>query len=213
MSDASKPVVLITGVSGDVGEAIVKALGNDYNIIGLDQAGKHASVPIIPVDLTDDASVARAFDTLRGRYGGSVASVIHLAGYFDFTGDDNPLYHALNVEGTRRLMRALKPFAVEQIIYAGTMLVHEAVKPGEHLNEDRRLDPQWIYPRSKVEAEDVIRAEHGGTPYLLVHLAGLYNAKTVGPDARASDRAHSRAAHRKPRLSWQPRHRAVDGPS
>lgn len=181
MSDAAKPLVLITGVSGDVGEAIVAALRGDYDLVGMDEAGKHASIPIIPVDLTEDISVTHAFETLRDRHGGMIASVIHLAGYFDFTGGDNAVYHTLNVAGTRRLMHALKPFRVEQLIYAGTMLVHAAVKPGEYIDENRRLDPQWIYPQSKVEAEDVIRAEHGVTPYVLFHLAGLYDAKTVVP--------------------------------
>ena len=181
MADQDKPVILITGVSGEVGEAIVQALGDAYAVVGMDQAGKTTSVPIIPVDLTNDSSVGHAFDVLREQHGGLIASVIHLAGYFDFTGDDNPLYHSLNVEGTRRLMHALKPFRVQQIIYAGTMLVHAAVKPGEHFDEERRLDPQWIYPRSKVEAESVIRAEHGVVPYVLFHLAGLYSDKTVVP--------------------------------
>ncbi len=181
MTSDSKPVVLITGVSGEVGEAIVNALGDAYAIVGMDQAGKTASVPIIPVDLTEDASVAHAFETFRHQHGGTIASVIHLAGYFDFTGEDNPLYHTLNVDGTRRLMRALKPFRVEQIVYAGTMLVHEAVRPGEHFNEERRLNPKWIYPQSKVEAEDVIRAEHGDSPYVLFHLAGLYTDRSVVP--------------------------------
>ena len=181
MSDDSRPVVLITGISGDVGEAIVKAIGDTHKIIGMDQAGKTASVPIIPIDLTQDTSVEHAFEAFRNAHGGTIASVIHLAGYFDFTGKDNPLYHTLNVEGTRRLMRALKPFRVEQIVYAGTMLVHAAVSPGEHLNETRKLDPQWIYPKSKVEAEDVIRADHGIASYVLLHLAGLYNDRTVVP--------------------------------
>jgi nucleoside-diphosphate-sugar epimerase len=177
----SKPVVLITGVSGEVGEAIVSALGDGYAIVGMDQAGKKASVPIISIDLTEDASVAYAFETFRNRHGGKIASVIHLAGYFDFTGEDNPLYHTLNVDGTRRLMQALKPYRVEQIVYAGTMLVHAAVSPGDHLDETRRLDPQWIYPQSKADAEDVVRAEHGVTPYVLFHLAGLYNDHVVVP--------------------------------
>ncbi|WP_420605371.1 NAD-dependent epimerase/dehydratase family protein [Novosphingopyxis sp.] len=181
MTDDSKPVILITGVSGEVGEAIVGALGDGYTIVGMDQAGKSASVPIVPIDLTEDASVAYAFETFRDRYGGAIASVIHLAGYFDFTGEDDPLYHTLNVAGTRRLMEALKPFRVGQIAYAGTMLVHAAVSPGEHLDEERRLDPQWIYPQSKLDAEDVIRAEHGVTPFVLFHLAGLYSEKTVVP--------------------------------
>ncbi|MEO5866521.1 MAG: NAD(P)-dependent oxidoreductase [Sphingomonas sp.] len=181
MTEHSKPVVLITGVSGDVGEAIVSALGDRYAIVGMDQTGKNASVPIIPIDLTEDMSVAHAFELFRNRHGGTIASVIHLAGYFDFTGEDNPLYHSLNVAGTRRLMQALKPFRVEQIVYAGTMLVHAAVSPGEHFDEERKLDPRWIYPRSKVEAEQVIRAEHGVAPVVLFHLAGLYSDKTVVP--------------------------------
>ena len=181
MSDGSKPVVLITGVSGAVGEAIISALGDDYSIIGMDQAGKHASVPIIACDLTQDIAVAHGFEEFRERHGGAIASVLHLAGYFDFTGKDNPLYHTLNVDGTRRLMRALKPFRVEQIIYAGTMLVHEAVAPGEHFDEERRLDPKWIYPQSKVAAEAVIKAEHGNVPYVLFHLAGLYDENIVVP--------------------------------
>lgn len=181
MNDQAKPVVLITGVSGDVGEAVVSALGNAFTVVGMDQTGKSASVPIIPVDLTINDSVGHAFETFRNCYGSSIASVIHLAGYFDFTGEDNPLYHHLNVDGTRRLMRALGPFHVEQILYAGTMLVHAAVRPGEYFDEERRLDPQWIYPRSKIEAEQVILTEHGVVPYVLFHLAGLYSDKVVVP--------------------------------
>ena len=181
MTDVSKPTVLITGVAGEVGEAIVAALGDQFKIVGMDQVGKSASVPIIPIDLTEDASVTHAFELFRDQHGGTIASVIHLAGYFDFTGEDDPLYHTLNVAGTRRLMQALKPFRVEQLLYSGTMLVHAAVSPGEHFDEERRLDPQWIYPQSKVQAEDVIRAEHGVTPYVLFHLAGLYSDKTVVP--------------------------------
>lgn len=181
MSDQARPVVLITGVSGDVGEAIVGALGGAFTIVGMDQVGKSASVPIIPIDLTIDSSVEHAFEMFRDRYNSAIASVIHLAGYFDFTGEDDPLYQRLNVDGTRRLMRALKPFRVDQIIYAGTMLVHAAVSPGERFDEERRLDPQWVYPQSKAKAEDVIRAEHGVMPYVLFHLAGLYSDKIVVP--------------------------------
>lgn len=181
MTDASKPIVLITGASGEVGEAIIHALGDRFTVVGMDQAGKPASVPIIAIDLTTDTSVKHAFEVFRDSHGGRIASVIHLAGYFDFTGEENPLYEQLNVEGTRRLMRALKPFRVGQIVYAGTMLVHKAVSPGEHFDEERALDPQWIYPRSKVEAEAVIRAERGATPCVLFHLAGLYNDRHVVP--------------------------------
>jgi nucleoside-diphosphate-sugar epimerase len=43
-----------------------------------------------------------------------VASVVHLAAYFDFSGEEHPLYDKLNVEGTRLLLRALGDFEVGQ---------------------------------------------------------------------------------------------------
>ena len=176
-----RPLVLITGVAGEVGEAVVGALGDGWTVVGLDRKGKSASVPIVPVDLTDDESTAHAIATVRERYGDHVASVVHLAGYYDFTGRDDPLYRTLNVEGTRRLLRALGGLAVEQLIYAGTMLVHAAVGPDGRFDEERRLDPGWIYPRSKAEAEAVIREERGDAKVVLFHLAGLYSDKTVVP--------------------------------
>ena len=32
-------------------------------------------------------------------HGSRIASVVHLAAYFDFTGEDNPLYQSVNVDG------------------------------------------------------------------------------------------------------------------
>ena len=55
----------------------------------------------------------------------AVDSVVHLAAYFDFSGEDNPLYQKVNVDGTRALLRALQGFEVEQFVYSGMMLVHE----------------------------------------------------------------------------------------
>ncbi len=37
MAEDDKALVIITGVSGDVGEAIVSALGDGYAIVGMDR--------------------------------------------------------------------------------------------------------------------------------------------------------------------------------
>src|SRR3546814_13405928 len=86
------------------------------------------------------------------------------------------LFRSVNVEGTRRLLRALQDFDVEQFVYSSTMLVHAAGRPGEPINEDQPIAPGWAYPRSKAAAEEVIRAEHGRIPYALLRLAGLYSS-------------------------------------
>lgn len=176
-----KPLVVITGAAGKVGSAIIGALDSDYTLVGLDLSGKEADCPTIETDLTDPASIGAALAEVRKKHGDRIAAVIHLAAYFDFSGEDHPLYEKLNVEGTRHLLRALQDFTVERFIYAGTMLVHRAGEPGLPVTEETELDPQWIYPQSKADAEAVIREEHGSIPYLLFHLAGLYDDESAVP--------------------------------
>jgi nucleoside-diphosphate-sugar epimerase len=89
--------------------------------------------------------------TIKNRFRGRIASVVHLAAYFDFTGEDNPLYTNLNVEGTRRLLRALQAFQVGQFVYSGTMLVHKPDRSEELMDESLPI-ATWAYPKSKAAA-------------------------------------------------------------
>jgi nucleoside-diphosphate-sugar epimerase len=61
------------------------------------------------------------------------------------------------------------------------MLVHAPGQPGQPIDETQPLDPGWAYPKSKAAAEEVIRAEHGDIPCVLLHLAGLYDEQTSVP--------------------------------
>jgi nucleoside-diphosphate-sugar epimerase len=101
MAAHAKPIVLITGAAGNIGTSLAAALQDDYRIVGMDREGRTAAFPLVAVDLGSDQSVTAAFKAFRRRFGGAIASVIHLAAYFDFTGEDNPLYGSVNVEGTR----------------------------------------------------------------------------------------------------------------
>jgi nucleoside-diphosphate-sugar epimerase/uncharacterized membrane protein len=156
-------------------------LAHDYTLVGVDRPGKKASIPLIAVDLTSDPSVEQGLLQLRSQYGSRIAAVIHLAAYFDFTGEESPLYEKVNVAGTRRLLAALQSFEVEQFVYSGTMLVHAACAPGERIDESRPLAPKWAYPKSKAATEEMIRSSHGRIPYVLLHLAGVYDEKTCVP--------------------------------
>ncbi|MEQ8559257.1 MAG: vitamin K epoxide reductase family protein [Henriciella sp.] len=176
-----RPVVLITGAAGALGSALVAALGDTYRIVGLDVPGTEADCELIGCDLTSDQSVQEALNELADKHGRSIASVIHLAAYFDFTGQEHPLYEKLNVDGTRRLLKTLQDFEVERFIYSGTMLVHQASDPGMSISEETELNPKWAYPKSKAAAEAVIREEHGDIPYTLLHLAGVYDEHSAVP--------------------------------
>ena len=124
--DDPRPLVLITGAAGGVGSALAAALADDYTVVGLDREGKTADIPLFGADLGRQDSIDRALDAMAAQFGTRIASVIHLAAYFDFTGEENPLYDEVNVQGTRRLLDALQRFEVGQFVYSGTMLVHRA---------------------------------------------------------------------------------------
>lgn len=176
-----RPVVLITGVGGSVGTALVWALEDEYRVVGMDLEGVDAACDCVAVDLTSEESTREALSQIAGRYGRRIASVVHLAAYFDFSGEPHPLYDKLNVDGTRHLLRALKDLEVEQFVYSGTMLVHRPGAPGERIDETAPIEPKWAYPNSKAAAERAVREEHGDIPCVLLRLAGLYDEQSAIP--------------------------------
>ena len=95
-----KPVVLITGAEGRLGQAIGAQLGDAYRVVGFELACKGGHC--INADITSQESLAGACATLRLQYGNRLASVIHLAAFYDFSGEPNPLYEKVNVQGTGR---------------------------------------------------------------------------------------------------------------
>ena len=109
-----------------------------------------SDVEFICTDLTSDESVNHTVDRVRRLFGETVASVVHLAAYYDFAGGDSPLYEEITVKGTKRLVDALADLDVEQFVFSSTMLVHEPAGLGETIDEDDPIAGSWPYPASKV---------------------------------------------------------------
>jgi nucleoside-diphosphate-sugar epimerase/uncharacterized membrane protein len=180
MAEQEKPLVVITGCAGNLGSSLVKALQPQYRVIGLDRSKSELADDSFQIDLTSADSVQQALRGVANQYGKDIAAVIHLAAYFDFTGEHSPLYDKVNVGGTQNLLHALNDFRVERFIYSGTMLVHRPGKPGEKITEDTPIEPGWAYPKSKAQTEEVIKA-NAQMPWTLLHLAGLYDEETAVP--------------------------------
>ena len=173
-----RETVLITGGSGFIGSTLARRLARGFDVIGLDLKPPHEppeGVSHVDIDLTSEESVRDALRACAGRSGGRFASVIHLAAYFDLSGEDDPKYDAVTVRGTERLIGALQDYDCGQFLFSSTMLVHEPCEPGERIDEDWPLEPAWAYPRSKVETESLLRARRGAIPVVLARLAGVYD--------------------------------------
>lgn len=179
MTDNSdKPVVIVTGSSGYIGSAIVKKLAARYRVIGFDRdAAPHppAEAECVCVDVTDQASIDAAFERVRTAYGKRIASFVHLAAYFDLTGEPNPKYDAVTVKGTGRLLDALQDFEIDQFVFVSTMLAHAPIKGGGLIDETSPLDTDLPYRESKVRTEQLIREKRGDIDAVFVRPAGVYD--------------------------------------
>jgi nucleoside-diphosphate-sugar epimerase len=178
--EGTKPVVLVTGARGLIGKRIINRLADQYQCIGLDKIGNpmaNEKCESICFDITDMRSIVSAIKRIRYAYGNDIASVVHLAAYYDFAGEPSDLYDKVTVRGTENLLTALQRqgLNIQQFIFSSTNLVYKPTEPGNKIDEDWPLDPSWDYPESKVKTEKIIHEKKGDIPVVILRLAGVYN--------------------------------------
>lgn len=177
-----KPLVLVTGSTGLIGNKVIQRLTNDFKVVGMDihePEDSHTEMEWRRCDLTRDDDVNTTLNGIAADFGREIASVIHLAAYYNFSGEPSPLYEKLTVNGSRRLIRKLQEFQVHQFVFSSSLLVMESAE--NSITEASPLHAEWDYPRSKVEAEKALRSEHRNTPLVILRLAGAYDENGHSP--------------------------------
>lgn len=180
-SKIEKGIVIVTGSSGRIGSAVMRRFAGRFgDVVGFDRKVAEAPPPgckYIPIEITSDESVRDGLRILREHHGSHIASVIHLAAYYDFFGEPSDLYDEVTVQGTKRLLMGLQEhdFKVEQFVFSSTMLVHRPAEPGQFITEDWPIEATWAYPESKVRTEKIIHEERGDIPAVLLRIAGVYD--------------------------------------
>jgi nucleoside-diphosphate-sugar epimerase len=176
-------IIIVTGSNGRIGEAVMRRFAGRFKVvIGTDRSAPEPlpGCVYLPVELTSSDGVREGLTAIAEHHGKRVASVIHLAAYYDFFGAPSPKYEEITVQGTGRLLRGLSElgFEVEQFVFSSTMLVHRPGEPGEFVTEDWPLEPTWAYPESKVRTEQLIQEERGDIPAVLLRISGVYDDLT-----------------------------------
>ena len=176
--NSNKELIIVTGSSGLIGSALIHKLAEKYHIVGFDQDGypfPPTEAECICADLTSEDRMAFAFKRVRYAYGNKIASVVHLAAYYNFLGKPSDLYDNVNVKGTELMLKYLQDFEVEQFIFSSTMLVYKPSSLGVLITEKSPLQPRWDYPKSKAATEKIIREKRGKIPVVMMRLAAVYS--------------------------------------
>ncbi len=156
--------VVVTGATGNVGTAVVRALRAEPEIDEIIAVARRRpdrplgdDVRFVPADVSRD--------DLEPVFRGAQA-VVHLAWLIQ-PGRDESVTAEVNVEGSRRVFRAVAAAGARSLVYASSVGVYS---PGP---KDRRVDESWpidgipssFYSRQKAQVEralDVLAVERPG---------------------------------------------------
>lgn len=150
--------VLVTGATGLVGGAIVRALlkaGYDVHAL-VRPASNRANLAGYAVterqgDILDPATVARALEGVR--------FLVHSAADYRLWARDPEVIARTNVEGTRIVMEAALEAGVERIVYTSSVATIAPAPDGTPADESRKAEPSQEmgpYKRSKIIAERLV---------------------------------------------------------
>ena len=169
----SGDLVLVTGASGFVGSAVLRALGGrGLKLRALARAssprtnleGQECEIAI--GDMTDPASMGRALEGVRWLF--------HVAADYRLWAPDPGEILRANTLGTRVVMEAALAAGVERIVYTSSVATLRAGDAASLVDETAPLDDGeaiGVYKQSKVAAERVVEAlvAQRGLPAVIVN--------------------------------------------
>ena len=163
---------LVTGATGFVGAAVVRALLKDgWQVRALVRKSSqrlnllHLEVEIVAGELADTASLAAALADCK--------ALFHVAADYRLGAREPEQLYRTNVEGTRNILQAARLAGVERIVYTSsvaTIGIPADGSPGTEATPVALADMIGHYKRSKFLAEQVVdAAARAGTSVVIVN--------------------------------------------
>jgi threonine 3-dehydrogenase len=223
-----KPVVLITGASGEIGHGLVERLAQqaERRIVTLDLTRLDATIgPLVDREITGSILDKGLLERILAEY--QVELVFHLAALLSTRSEFTPVTaHQVNVEGTLNLLEFAQHEAESHgrpvtFLYPSSIAVYglpslEAKNRAGKVREDEWTQPMTMYGCNKLYCEHIghyyaryykqLAAEtaSGKVDFRCVRFPGLISAVTMpsgGTSDFASEMIHA-AAKREPYASF-----------
>lgn len=172
MDKQVKPAVLVTGLSGMVGDRFHKLYENKYQFENIDLS--------LGVDITQKDQVDQKVKDSKAE------GLIHLAAFTNVSAAHEQLNDKLgscyqvNVLGTENIAHACKQYG-KYLIHVSTDFVFDGLKDEPYTEADEPEPIEW-YGQTKFWAEGKVRQILPKSQYVILRLAYPYQAKPIRPD-------------------------------
>ncbi len=174
------PIIVVTGASGFIGRHFIKQFYNNFYIYAIARRtqrevhiNEHKNINWIRLDIGDRLKVQRTMEEISAR--GGADFILHLAGFYDFSNEQNPEYERANINGTRHILENAHKLNIKRFIFTSSLTVTDFHKNGKFINEQSPADATFPYARSKAICEQMIREYSGKFPCAVLRLAAIFS--------------------------------------
>jgi nucleoside-diphosphate-sugar epimerase len=168
--------VLVTGASGFIGRAVVAALARGGYTVRAAVRRPQLSFPD-GIEVVQHPDLMEAFDWMPFLQG--VDQVVHLAGIAHTgRGVNRASYDRVNRQATARLAAAATQAGVKHFVFISSIRAQSGPAADHALTEHDPPAPTEIYGRSKLAAEEAVRAS--GVPFTILRPVLLYGPGVKG---------------------------------
>jgi nucleoside-diphosphate-sugar epimerase len=178
--DNKLPGILVTGASGFIGKHFVMSVSEKFRLFCIARRSqKEVGIPFLSnlhwlqVDITKWKDLLKVYEYIK--YHGHVDYVLHLAGYYDFTQQENPVYEQVNVIATRYLLELSNMLKVKRFIFSSSVAACNFPPKGSAITEESPVDADYPYACSKRRAEMLIKEYSESFPCSIIRLAAVYS--------------------------------------
>jgi nucleoside-diphosphate-sugar epimerase len=186
----------VTGGSGFLGRRLVGSLLGRARVVGIDRRPRaeayvpdHENMSWHQIDLGDPAAVEETFAEIRSA--GRVDAFIHLAAYYDFTGEEDPEYERTNVAGLGHVLKACRTLGLRRFMFASSAGATRVRRDRTPIDEDAPADGEHVYARTKRLGEAMVREHARDFPTATVRLG---RCSPTGASSRRSTRSSRRGS-------------------
>jgi nucleoside-diphosphate-sugar epimerase len=179
--ESAKPVVVVTGIAGNLGQRLLPLLG-DFAVIGVDLGPPQTDLPMQfeRMDLGEESTTRAFYELLHDT---RPVSVVHLAFVIDpvRTGVLEPeRMWQINVAGTARVMEAITEAnrsadsPIRQFIFPSSVSAYGPNLPSPATEDSAMAAHTLPYAIHKKQSDEVVQQRAGAARVQRVHSASAY---------------------------------------